>query len=278
MKNKRQIWNILVFPGGTEIGLEIGKSLGMCKEINLISASSEGYNHASFFFKNNYIVDNVFFSDNWIDQLNTIIISEKIDYIIPANALVIDKLIEYRNKLSCKTLLSDSELVKITRSKSKTYEILEDEIPVPIRYTDLDKINNWPVHIKPNSSYGSQGIYVAHSSDEIRKRYDSIDDLLIQEYLTGIEYTVDCFSDKDGKLLFAGSRVRERIRMGTTMHSFIPDDEKVNILKKYAEIVSKRIPLTGIWFFQMKENSQGELKLLEVEARIAGTMCFEKKQ
>ena len=31
-------WNVLVFPAGTEIGLEIYESLKNCKEVNLVGA------------------------------------------------------------------------------------------------------------------------------------------------------------------------------------------------------------------------------------------------
>ncbi len=31
-------WRVLVFPGGTEIGLEVGRALASCKEVELFSA------------------------------------------------------------------------------------------------------------------------------------------------------------------------------------------------------------------------------------------------
>ena len=40
--------NVLVFPGGTEIGLEIRQALVSCKEIRLFSAAAPGSNHAPF--------------------------------------------------------------------------------------------------------------------------------------------------------------------------------------------------------------------------------------
>jgi hypothetical protein len=51
--------NVLIFPGGTEIGLEIWNALKECKEINLYSASSDVSNHAPFVFKNHYIVNKI---------------------------------------------------------------------------------------------------------------------------------------------------------------------------------------------------------------------------
>jgi predicted ATP-grasp superfamily ATP-dependent carboligase len=276
MKSNKKQWNVLIFPGGTEIGLEIGKSLGMCKEVKMISASSIGYNHSSFFFEKNYIVDNVLGSTLFIEQLNNIIEEEQIDYLIPANPLVIDKILDFRNEINCKVLLSHSEIVRITRSKHHTYDLLNGVIPLPETFYNLESIAKWPVHIKPNNSYGSQGTFVAESKEEVLRRYKVLEDLVIQENLTGAEYTVDCFSDSKGRLLYAGPRIRERIRMGTTMHSYVPEEAIKNELLSYANRISEKLPLTGIWFFQVKADSKGSLKLLEVEARMAGTMCFNR--
>ncbi len=276
MKSDKVKWNVLIFPGGTEIGLEIGKSLGMCKEVNLVSASAKGFNHSEFFFKSNYIVDSVLDSSTFIDQLNDIIEAEDINYLIPANPIVIDSITDRRDELKCKVILAKNDLIKITRSKNRTYELLEDVIPMPKRYKSIEGIEEWPVHLKPNDSYGSQGTFVAYSSDEIESRYKNISNIIIQEFLSGSEFTVDCFSDMNGRLLFAGPRIRERIRMGTTMHSFVPDESITYVLENFAKAISKVIPLTGSWFFQVKADRDGSLKLLEVEARIAGTMCFNR--
>lgn len=276
MKSNKAKWNVLVFPGGTEIGLEIGKSLGMCKEVNLISASAKGFNHSDFFFETNYIVDSVIDSTNFIQQLNKIIAESEIDFLLPANPIVIDKITEIRSDLKCKIILTKNELIKITRSKNKTYELLQGTIPIPKTYKNIESIVDWPVHVKPNDSYGSQGTFVAESSKEIQSRYKDLNSLIIQEYLTGSEFTIDCFSDLKGKLLFSGPRVRERIRMGTTMHSFVPDISISNELVNFAKKISEIIPITGAWFFQVKADRNGDLKLLEVEARIAGTMCFNR--
>src|SRR2546428_12291203 len=44
----RPIINVLVFPGGTEVGLEIFRALRHCKEVRLHAAASGVKHHASF--------------------------------------------------------------------------------------------------------------------------------------------------------------------------------------------------------------------------------------
>jgi len=93
--------------------------------------------------------------------------------------------------------------------------------------------------------------------------------------LPGREYSIDCISDKNG-LIYCSPRTRERIRMGTSMHSEIVQGEIKDILINYANKIFSKIPITGAWFFQVKEDRNGKFKLLEVEIRIAGTMSLNR--
>jgi len=124
-----------------------------------------------------------------------------------------------------------------------------------------------------------QGVFSVGSEIELRevsKNKQPLDTFLIQELLPGDEYTVDCFSTKDGKLLFCNGRKRERIRMGTSMCSYPASDDINTLFKTYAQIIQDKINISGPWFFQMKSDAGGKLKLLEIDTRIAGTMALNR--
>jgi len=87
---------------------------------------------------------------------------------------------------------------------------------------------------------------------------------------------VDCLTDQDGKLLFSGARERSRIRMATSMHAECVDEATETLLRDTAEKILSRIPIKGAWFFQVKEDAEGVLRLMEIDVRIAGTMCFNR--
>jgi len=268
--------NVLVFPGGNENGLEIYKSLKNCKEINLFSVSSNVKNHASFCFNNHFIIDDIY-SDNWISQLNQIIFNNQIDYIYPALDFVSDKLIDKRNEILTKIVLPEKEDYKIIRSKRNTYKFFKDIIPTPKVYFTIDEVEKFPVFIKPDQGYGSQGTDIIESRELLKfKLLESKEDMLISEYLDGEEYTIDCFSNSENKLLFSSGRTRERIRMGTSMHSENVSDDSNVFFYEIAKKILSRLKLTGAWFFQMKCNKEGSLKLLEIGYRIAGTMAFNR--
>ncbi len=85
-----------------------------------------------------------------------------------------------------------------------------------------------------------------------------------------MELTVDCFSDRTGKLLFIGPRTRDRVQMGISFHSeTIPLSEDIKLI---AHIIQKRLKLRGAWFFQVKKSKDERYKLLEISVRQAGSM------
>ena len=189
-------WNILVFPGGTENGLEIYKSLVNCKEVRLFSVASGVKNHAEYVYKNHYIIPSIY-EYNCLSELNRIIKQDNIDYLFPANSLIIDFLIKNRKSINCPVLLPDNDVVEITRNKEKVYEILKNIINVPNMY-NINNIDEFPVFLKPKKGYGSQNNYIVNSKEELKLIASKIDinDHIISEYLPYEEYTVECFSDK----------------------------------------------------------------------------------
>ena len=108
--------NILVFPGGTENGLEIFKCLVYEKKINLFSVSNDVSNHSKFIYRNHSIIPDIG-SRNCLTELNKIIKNNKIDLIFPANSLVIDFLNKNKKFIKCDLIIPNDRILDITRSK-----------------------------------------------------------------------------------------------------------------------------------------------------------------
>lgn len=269
----KQHWNVLVFPGGMENGIEIYNSLKNCKEVTLFSASAAVPNQAFYLYNENHICPDVR-EDGWVDVLNKIVAENKIDIIYPANSLVIDALYRSKNEINCKILLPSDEALAITRSKKRTIDSLTDVIPVPNVYATVEQIKKLPVFAKPDSGYGAQGAKLVETREEL----DAVDfkEYIVEELLPGKEYTIDCFSDRNSNLLFSSGRERSRIRMATSMHAEPVPVELDALFEEYAKRILSKIKINGAWFFQMKEDASGELRLLEIDIRIAGTMCYDR--
>lgn len=266
--------NILVFPCGSEIGLELHRALKDIRFITLFGGSSVD-DHGKWVYKN-YFGDIPFISDErFVDVLNEYVDENNIDYIFPALDSVILALSEHRSELHAKLLTCPHETVELCRSKSKTYKRLEGCDFLPETYISADEIKEYPVIIKPAESQGSQGFMILKSREQLLYELSiREDEQVICEYLPGEEYTIDCFTDRNGKLRYAACRNRNRIKNGISVNSSVqaPDERVYEI----AEIINSKMDFCGVWFFQLKRNAKGEYRLLECATRVAGTMCVQR--
>jgi len=265
---------VIVFPGNTEIGLEIWKALKDCKDIILYSAASV-YNHAPYVFRNHFIIPDIS-SGDWIGSLNKVLAEYKIDYIFPAYDDVIVALAQNAHKLSADLISSPISTCLITRSKIKTYEKLNNLIPVPKLYRDISEVTISPVFVKPDKGQGSQKARRVDDLSTLSALLDNNPDLIVLEYLSGKEYTVDCLTDRRKGLIFCSGRERLRVRNGISMNSKPVDKRTNKIFYEYANIISSELEFHGAWFFQVKRDASENFRLLEIAPRISGTMATHR--
>lgn len=264
---------VLVYPCGTEIGLEILRSCEYSTRFQLIGGSCSN-DHGRFAYKEH--IDNMPFikdtsDDSFIDELNGILSENGIDYIYPAMDGVISRLAQVRESLRSVLITPSISTAMNCRSKKKTYEILKDIVPVPKTYKNRYEVDNYPIFMKPDVGQGSSGAVKINSEKELEFYYNN--NAILLEYLPGREYTVDCFTNSRGELIYASGRVRNRIRNGISVST-----EKINDPRffEYGRRINSHMPQFGGWFFQIKENADGDYILLEVAARIAGTSGYSR--
>lgn len=260
--------HVLVFPGGTEIGLEINRALSWCKDIKLFSAGESVSNHAPYVFQRHYEVSSVR-NPQFVEELNEVIRENAIDYVFPAHDDVVVALAQNAHRIAAGIVTSPLETCLIARSKSATYRLLAATMPVP-ELLDPQRVKQFPVFVKPDKGQGSQHAQIVYDVDQLPQALGQCRDPIILEYLPGEEFTVDCFSDRNAGLLFCGGRQRIRTRNGISMDSEPAQDE---VFVEYARRISKRLEFHGAWFFQVKRDRYGVFKLLEIAPRIAGTMA-----
>lgn len=267
-------YNILVFPCGSEIGLEIHRSLKYSRHITLYGGNSVD-DHGRFVF-DNYIPDIPFFDDaNFVQHLKRIISEYNIDAIYPAMDSVISLLKEKEDELECRVIGSNKQTAELCLSKSNTYRTLMDHILTPKVFDSLKNIVEFPVFLKPDMGYGSRGTKKVYSIAEGIAHLNSFPDSLILEYLPGKEFTVDCFTDRHGKLLYYGARERKRVSNGISVNT-VPLNERIDEIQNIVEIINDKIRFSGAWFVQIKEDSKGRFSLLEIAARLGGSSSLNR--
>lgn len=259
----------MVFPAEGINAAEIHDALSTCVNIEVFGASSVA-RHGKYVFSNYVCNLPSIFSEDFIDKINEFIDRNDIDLIIPTHDTVVCALANMSDRLHCKTTVPNKETAAITRSKIKTWELFKDESFVPARY-DSGNVRP-PLFAKPDDGQGGKGAFKI--DDERQLSGIDTNKYLITEFLGGQEYTVDCFTDCNGVLQHVSTRTRERIRAGVTDQGRIVTTSQT--VKDIATKINSKLKFTGLWYFQLREDKEGNPKLMEISARCAGTMCLTR--
>ncbi len=267
------IKNILVFPCGSEIGLEVFRSVRYSSHFNLLGGSSVD-DHGKFVFSN-YVGDIPFIdSPNFIRKIAEIVKDRKIAAIYPTMDSVISVLKKHESEIGCLVVSSDVETVEICLSKSRTYKALNGIVKTP-KVFDLHEIDVFPVFAKPDIGYGSRGVKLITSKYELEQHSRKNSNVLYCEYLPGDEYTVDCFTDKNGKLMYYSPRQRRRIQKGISVNTLEVSDNNGEF-KEIVKKINDRIKFRGAWFVQLKRDENDVLTILEIAARFGGSSSLSR--
>ncbi len=260
----------LVFPCGTELGLEIHRALCQSTHVSLIGASSVSSNHGAYVFKR--YIEGVPFADDptFPAYMRALVATHKIDMIYPAHDDAVTALTRLDAELGCAIVGATSETCTLCRSKSATYARFAGAISVPRLYAYDDANAPLPLFLKPDAGQGSHGARIVRSRQAWKAARADDPTLIAMEYLPGVEYTVDCFTDRHGVLRFIGPRERVRTVNGISTHTRpVPLDADFT---RFATTINVALTLRGAWFFQVKRNEADALTLLEIAPRVSGGM------
>lgn len=265
---------VLMVPAGSGIAVAAISALLQDKNIKIISADSDILAAGLHLADKGYIIPG-FLDKTFLPAIDAIVKKEKIDVIIPALDTILlefSELKPYFENQGVKVLVCDPETIKITRDKWKTYTALLGIVPLPKSFIDKQEIDvPFPLFMKPRGGSGSKGIHVINSAEDLDFYYKKTENPIIQEYLPGREYTVDCLADRNGKLLATICRERLQITNGITTKGRIVKNTQI---EKIAKKVSSHLKFSGPFFFQAKEDAAKKPKLIEINARMAGTMSL----
>ncbi|MFH1582610.1 MAG: ATP-grasp domain-containing protein [bacterium] len=240
----------------------------------------------------------------FIPHLLKIAQKEHIDIILPtvdSELLPLAKNIELFKKNNVKVAVSNPQSLKIVTNKANLFKFLQDNnLPSPKYF----KVKNWAdflktldslnypkeaVCFKPVNSYGSrgfrildskknfyhllldekpQGIYISFKElKNILEKQFPFPELLVMEYLSGKEYTVDIFVDK-GEIKYIIPRLRLKMEQGITIEGLVEKNEEIISLSK--RLISK-LEMNYCVGIQARYDKKGTPKILEINPRLQGT-------
>lgn len=189
---------------------------------------------------------------NYIKKIIDIVIKHKPDFLIPTGEN--DLLHICRNKTlienkGCRVLISGFDAIKCCQNKFMFYNRLKSNFNLPLTMKSK-------AIVKPNRGSGSKNL-----------NFIDRNDCIIQEYIDGIEYTVDVFCDLKSNIINHFIRERKRIRGGISTDGSFVKNESISV--QVAKLV-KKLKLKGPINIQyiVRDN---EIYLLECNPRLAGT-------
>jgi hypothetical protein len=253
--------NILVFPCGSELGLELYRCLNNNKSFKLFGLSSVDDSGQIFYANYSKISADIGDRENLIDSMNYWVDKWEIDVIYPTMDSVIKVLNEEKSKIQV-PFISQTEYYNIFVDKYLTYEYFAGFSFVP-RYNDsLSKERDNEIFVKPRIGYGSRGTRMG-TYEECRE----LNKYVYCEYLPGREITVDNFSI-NGDVLWSLPRLRRRTKFGISVET---EYLTHNVVANFIKTISDRLNISGAWFAQFKEDRDGNFKLLEIAPRFGGS-------
>jgi len=262
---------VLIFPAGSEIGLEIFQSLKYSHHLEVHGASGKS-DHACYLYPKDRYHEGEYYieSANFLEDFNKLLVDNQIEYVYPTHDTIANFLARNQEELAATVIGSNADTNHIARHKRETYRFFADNSWCPDVYTLPEDIRTFPVFLKPDDGQGGKGTYLANNRAELNFYLQQNPGLLTMEFLPGDEFSIDCFTDYEGSLLFVGPRSRERVQMGISFRStaISPTEEILTI----AKALNKHLSLNGAWFFQTKIDTKGKHKLIEFAPRQASTM------
>ena len=260
---------ILIFPAGEINSIELHDALASCVNVEVFGASSIE-RHGEYVFSNYIPGLPLITAPDFIDKFNELLVDKKIDVVFPTHDSVALFLAEHSDQIKAKIICSDKETALVCRDKSKTYQVLKGTDFLPKLFHTID---SFPVFIKPKEGQGAVGAKLIRKNKDIPQDIE-LEKHVICEYLPGEEYTVDCLTDKNGNLLFISPRSRKRLMAGVSVAG--QTEELTPEIRQIAHAINDRLSFLGLWWFQIKKDTLGKWKLLEVSTRCAGTMALTR--
>ncbi|AIY79498.1 ATP-grasp domain-containing protein [Clostridium botulinum] len=217
----------------------------------------------------------------YIDDLIKICKKEKVDLLIPLYEKEFLILCENRGKfkdVATILLLSNKDIIEICNDKWKTYKFfLDNNINTPISYCKNDieqllecekvKIMQFPFIIKPRDGMGSSNVFKINSIKELEFFKEYVDNYIIQQYVDGIEYTVDVLCDLNGNVISIVPRERIEVRSGEVCKSKAVYDKRIiNSTLDLCQKLKGIGPLT----IQCILTKNNEIKFIEINPRFGG--------
>lgn len=253
----------------TSIGRRVQLIEHLKETFTVVGVDASSQNAARYFVDRFFVIPRCD-EEGYINELLKIALENDVKLVLPLYEREFGILCDNRSlfeEKGIKILLSDREIIEICNDKMKTQEFFEKEKILAPKLTEQA-----PAVVKPINGMGSQGVFIVNNNEELEAaKVLSYSEYIIQEKISGTEYTIDVLCDFGGNVVAAVPRVRLEVRSGEVAKS--RTDRNQEVINKTVELVAKLNtygkvigPITVQCF--LTENR--EIVFLEINPRVGG--------
>ncbi|WP_140937952.1 ATP-grasp domain-containing protein [Sphingobacterium lumbrici] len=223
---------------------------------------SAGNHLCDAFYKVPYAME-----ESYMERINTIVVAEDVDLIIPSTDYEVYYLALNKAKLKNKVIVSELRTAQTYLDKYISYEFHKEHgLPFAEAYLPKDyptgKFDD--IIVKPREGRGSRGIHI--NPDDL-SRFD--DSYMVQKLIKGKEITTAFYVNKSNEL-HGFITLERKLDNGATNECFVNRDYD----KKLEQILIKMIAVNqfkGSANLQSIVDDQGNIVPFEINCRISGT-------
>ena len=215
-------------------------------------------------------------SPDYIPALVRIARREKIDLLIPLIDSDLFKLAKARAEFArfgCGEVISSPQVVRTCRDKLLMFAFLTAHgIDTPQTWPTQEVLgwrkHRFPYFLKPRFGSASKGNFIVHNKAGLKALVPIVPDAIIQEYVAGIEHTLDVYTGYDGVPRCVVPRRRVEVRGGEVTKALTVRHE--GIIQTGVRVTEALTECVGLITIQLILTPQGRIRVIEVNPRFGG--------
>lgn len=265
---------VLVPGAAGPAGINTIKALKIAGFAGTVVATDSNTLAAGFFMASKHaVMPETANESDFVKKLLQVVAGNNVQVLMPSSGYDIYPYSKHRKELEglgAMPVVSDRENLEVCRDKLLTYQRLSGRFSIPFTTADPGKVK-FPSVAKPRFGKGSRDVIKMEDEQDLRYVTAKYKEMIFQEFLPGIEYTIDVLSNLEGEPLIAVPRRRLQTKAGISTRGQIVRNPR---LEEHCLQIAKSVGIVGPCCIQMKESTEGVPKLVEINPRMGGGTMF----